>query len=120
MSLRARKLALQAVVQAMPPDKSPARGRRRSPANTAERFDARDGTGRAFSIEKIAADSRKKISGDIRWSGAGASYQLHDGAVVERVNESLFRVLSTGTLLRRNEITLGTTTASKLLPRDEA
>lgn len=103
----------------MPPDRSKARARRRAPADTAERFGTRDGTGRTFIIEKVAAGGRREIPEDMQWSGAGASYKLHDGAVVERVSESLFRVLGTGTLLRRDEIVLDAPTLSKLLPRNE-
>jgi len=72
-------------------------------AGTAERFDLRDGAGRLVAVEKLRTAPRENDLGGLEWSGPGVAYQLQGGGAVERVNESLFRVVATGELMRREE-----------------
>lgn len=80
------------------PGNEPPRG------GAAERFDARDGAGRVVVVEKLDTRARENAIGGLEWTGHGVRYQLHQGGgEVERIDESLFRVVSTGELLRRQE-----------------
>lgn len=80
------------------------RGSRASTGAFAERFDARDGAGRVFVIEKLDASAHENAIGGLEWTGPGVRYQLEQGGgEVERIDESLFRVVGTGELLRREE-----------------
>lgn len=70
----------------------------------AEAFETRDGAGRSVVIEKLATQAGENALGGLEWTQGGAQYRLHrGGGAVERVNESLFRVVSTGEIVRRIE-----------------
>lgn len=72
----------------------------------AERFNARDGAGRVIVIEKMDTGVRP---GDAGHAPAGVSYRLQrGGGRVERITESLFRVVSTEELVRRDETVMAT------------
>ena len=75
----------------------------------AERFTARDPSGQAVVIEKRKADVRENSLQGMEWSDGGPHYQLQGGGAVERVDESTFRIASTGQEVRREEAQHGPT-----------
>jgi hypothetical protein len=72
-------------------------------AAIAEAFDARDGAGRNVVIEKLRTQAGENALGGLEWTHGGAEYRLQRGGPVERVNETLFRVVSTGEIVQRVE-----------------
>ena len=71
--------------------------------DAAERFTARDTSGQAFVIEKLASVVRENAMHGLEWADGGPRYRLSTGQPVEWVDESTFRVPETGETLRREE-----------------
>lgn len=78
-------------------------------ACVAERFEARDEAGRSVVIEELSDSLHENALGGIEWKRGESRYQLPSGAAVERLDESLFRVVDSGQLLRRSEGAHGVT-----------
>jgi hypothetical protein len=72
-------------------------------AEAAERFTARGTSGRVVVIEKLRAGARENSLQGLEWSDGGPRYQLQGGGAVERMDESTYRIVSTGEEVRREE-----------------
>lgn len=70
----------------------------------AERFTARNSTGHAVVVEQFGVSLGEDAIGGIVWSHPpSTAFRLENGEPVERVEESTYRVVRTGELLRREE-----------------
>lgn len=69
----------------------------------AERFTARDSSGRVVVVEKLKAQALENSLQGLEWSDGGPRYQLQGGGAVERVDESTYRIAGTGEEVRREE-----------------
>lgn len=73
-------------------------------AAVAERFTARDGAGQVVVIEKLQARVLENDLQGLQWSDGGPRYRLQSsGGVVDHVGDSLYRIVATGELVRREE-----------------
>jgi hypothetical protein len=73
------------------------------PAPTAERFSARDETGKTVVIEELAHNASENALGGLQWAGPQTHYRLVSGERLERLGEAQFRVVDTGQVLTREE-----------------
>lgn len=73
------------------------------PYGTVEQFTARNATGRLVVIEKLGAAATENPIGGLEWSRAGPAYRVKAGGDVERIDESTFRIVDTGEVVRREE-----------------
>lgn len=73
----------------------------------AEQFVARNAAGQAVLIRKRAANAHEDILGGLHFGGGAADFELKDGSPVVRINESTYRIVHTGEVLRREEGTHG-------------
>lgn len=70
----------------------------------AERFTARDGAGQTVVIEKLQARVIENDMQGLQWSDGGPHYRLQaGGGMVDHVGDSLYRIVATGELVRREE-----------------
>jgi hypothetical protein len=70
----------------------------------AERFTARDGAGQVVVIEKLQARVLENALQGLEWSDGGPHYRLQAGGdEVDHVGDSLYRIVATGELVRREE-----------------
>jgi hypothetical protein len=69
----------------------------------AEQFTARNPQGQQVVIVKAPAKLAEDAAGGIHWRRGGGEFTLLDGSAVERVDESTFRIASTGETVRREE-----------------
>lgn len=73
-------------------------------APIAERFTARDGAGQVVVIEKLRAQALEDDVQGLQWSDGGLYYQLQGGrGAVDHVGDSIYRIISTGEIVRREE-----------------
>lgn len=72
-------------------------------SETAEKFTARDITGRVVVIEKQGSAPTENAIGGLEWSGPDTAYRVQGGSAVERIDESTFRIVATGQIVRREE-----------------
>lgn len=91
--------------------RTPPGGVRPQPArDVAERFTARDPSGQQLIVEKLATQVTENALGGMEFSRpAGDAFQLENGEAVEWVEESTYRRVRTGEILRREEGDHGTT-----------
>lgn len=78
-------------------------------AAVAEQFVAHNPQGQAVMVRKRAANTHEDSIGGLHFGGGAADFELKDGSPVVRIDESTFRVVHTGELLRREEGTHGGT-----------
>ena len=69
----------------------------------AEQFTARNAQGQATLIRKRAASVHEDSLGGLHFGGGAADFELKDGSPVVRVDESTYRIVHTGEVLRREE-----------------
>lgn len=69
----------------------------------AEQFTARNAHGQATLIRKRAASVHEDSLGGLHFGGGAADFELTDGSPVVRVDESSYRIVHTGEVLRREE-----------------
>ena len=83
---------------------------RQQPGTTtvAEQFTARSAQGQPTLIRKRAASVNEDSLGSLHFGGGAADFELTDGSPVVRVDESTYRIVHTGEVLRREEGQHGT------------
>lgn len=72
-------------------------------ATVAEQFSARDGAGQRVVIEKLQAAVVENDLQGLQWSDGGTHYRLQTGGAVDHVGDSLYRIVATCELVRREE-----------------
>jgi hypothetical protein len=72
-------------------------------SSTAEHLTARDARGRVLVIEKLGVAATENAIGGLEWKGLGPAYRLQGGGDVQRIDESTFRIVKTGEVVRREE-----------------
>lgn len=68
-----------------------------------ETFSARNAQGELRTLHKKAATAHEDSLGGLRWSGGAADFETDDGSPVERIDESTYRIVTTGEVVRREE-----------------
>lgn len=76
----------------------------------ADRFQARNEANEVVFVEQLKTTAEENSLGGLEWAGPGVRYRLVDGSEVERIDDSHFRVVHNGEIVRRVEGDHGITT----------
>lgn len=73
------------------------------PVSVADRFQARNEANEVVSVEQLNTTAEEPSLGGLEWAGPGVRYRLVDGSEVERIDDSHFRAVHNGEIVRRVE-----------------